>query len=242
MRISLYSGSTLYPLAGQSGVSERTHSSAGDLVISPQAEVQVSAFVRGAYARPLDRGNVLNVISFSTTRKFASPAEAQQWALDYDADFPRSGTLYLDTVSPLGLIVRRVMANAVVDPPRRRLAGATVLLDYSVRGGAISVDIPAVDEISVTGTLTSNGTTSVTFPALLYAGIANTKPVFSDTGDFSGAKVLFWDVSVTPHRWSLSQISPAANWFSSSDTATPDLASGWTAESPATGTPTVAAV
>lgn len=141
MRIGLHSGGTTYPLAGQDGVSERTHSSAGDFVLTPESAVQVAAFVRAVYAKPIDRGNLLNVLTFTTTRQFATPAAAQLWCLDYHADFPSSGVLYLDAVAPGGTVQRRTMADTVVDPPRRRVIGATVLLDYTARGGELAVGI-----------------------------------------------------------------------------------------------------
>jgi hypothetical protein len=154
MRIGLYSGSTLYPLAGASGVSERTHSSAGDFALTPESAVQVAAFVRGTYAKPIDRGNLLNAVAFTTARQFATPAAAQLWCLDYHATFPTSGTLYFDAIAPGGGITRRTMADTVVDPPRRRVVGATVLLDYNVKGGVIAAGTPpaaATGSITVTG-------------------------------------------------------------------------------------------
>jgi hypothetical protein len=238
MRISLYSGSTLYPLAGQSGVSERTHSSAGDFLLTPESEVQVAAFVRGAHAKPLDRGTVLNVLSFSTTRKFASPADAHLWSLDYKTAFPSTGVLYLDAVLASGHTVRRTMANAVVDPPRRRCMGATVMLDYTVRGGVIAPDAtyPAMD---IAGTLTSNGSTPVTFPDLQFAGFYGDKPVYTNNGLTSGlTHSVSWETAV----WVLVQLSPVAAWTSASAVATPDLATGWTALGTATGTPVVTEV
>jgi hypothetical protein len=237
MRIGLHNGSTLYPLAGEAGVSERTHSSAGDLVISPQAEVQVASYVRAAAAKPMDRGNLLHVVSFSTTRKLSSVVEAQLWALDYDAAFPRSGTLYLDTVAAGGIIVRRTMANAVVDPPQRRVMGAPVMLNYTVRGGAIE-PISSYPDLAITGTLTSNGTTPVVFPDLIYAGISDGKPYYTNTGDLTGfTHAANWEGGAV---WLLAQLSPAAVWTSASAVATPDLATGWTALGLATGTPVVA--
>lgn len=236
MRIGLYNGSTLYPLAGEDGVSERVHSSAADVVIQPSAALQVVEKVRAANALHLDRGNLAHSISFTTTRKFDSVDLAELWALDYDADFPRTGTLYLDTLTPGGFILRRQMADAVVSPPQRRLNGAMISLTYTVQGGAISGGTEYPD-IEVTGTLTSNGTTPVTFPILQFAGFFDGKPVYSDNGLTTGhTHILYWYVSA----WLLIQISPSCGWNSSSAVATPDLASGWTPLGIATGTPVVA--
>ena len=159
MRIALYSGSTLYPLAGQQGVTEHDHSSAAGFTITPQANQQVAAYVRGTHAKPIDRGNLLNILTFSSTRKFSTAKAAQLWALDYDAAFARSGTIYLDSVGPYEAISRRTMANAVVDPPARRCQGATVFLDYTVRGGAIAEQLINLIVSGCTGSgVDGNGT------------------------------------------------------------------------------------
>lgn len=238
MRISLYSGSTIYPLAGASGVSERTHSSAAGFELTPESEVQIAAFVRGVYAKPIDRGNLLNVMSFTTSRLFATPAEAQLWCLDYHSGFPSSGVLYLDAISPGGYITRRTMANAVVDPPRRRCNGATALVDYTVRGGVIAPESSYAD-MDVTGSFTSNGSTPVTFPHLLFAGFYGGKPVYTNNGLVTGfTHSMSWESTV----WLLGQVSPPCAWISASAVATPDLATGWIPLGSATGTPTISAI
>lgn len=238
MRIGLYSGSTLYPLAGEGGVSERTHSSAADFALTPESAVQVAEFVRAAYAKPIDRGNLLNVVAFTTTRQFATPAEAQLWCLDYHADFPSSGVLYFDAIMPDGYIVRRIMADTVVDPPRRRVIGATALLDYTVRGGLIAPPSEYPDLV-VTGTLTSNGSTPFTFPTMRHAGFFDGKPAYTDNGLASGnTRSIVWIAGIS--KWWAFKPSPdAVIWQSSSDVATPDLATGWTPLGSATGTPVI---
>lgn len=239
MRISLYANDTLYPLAGEAGVSERVHSSAGGFELTPESEVQVATFVRGSNAKPIDRGNLLHVLTFSTSRLFASPAAAQLWCLDYETSYPRSGTLYLDAISTTGTVTRRAMANTVVDPPRMRTIGATVMCDYIARGGAITPQAIYPD-LEVTGPLTSNGTTPVTFPTLVYAGDLNGKPCYSDNGLQTGnTHALYW-ISDGGGAWVLAQLSPSCAWTSASDVATPDLATGWTALGTATGTPVIA--
>lgn len=151
MRIGLYNGSTLYPLAGASGVSERTHSSAADVAINPSAALQVVSRVRATHALHLDRGNLATSISFTTSRKFATVEAAELWALDYDADFPRTGKLVMETVLPDGNTRVRVMADAVVSPPQRRLNGATIQIAYAVQGGAIGEGTAATATINPTG-------------------------------------------------------------------------------------------
>lgn len=154
MRIGLFNGSTLYPLAGSAGESERAHSSAADFSLSPEAAKQIARFVRGAYAKPISRQNLLHTITFTTSRLFATPAEAQLWCLDYHTAFPSTGSLYFDAIAPDGTISRRTMANSVVDPPRRSVIGASVMLDYSVQGGIIATGSPPTQ---ATGTITFSG-------------------------------------------------------------------------------------
>ena len=153
MRISLLADATLYPLAGQSGVSERVHSSAGDFQMTPASAQQIAEYVRGDNAMPIDRGNLLHTISFTTSRLFATVEEAWLFCLDYDRLTPRSGTLLLDAVGPAGDVDRRHLTNAVVKPPQRRNVGCSVLLSYSVDGSEI------VDSVSVhaSGTVTFSG-------------------------------------------------------------------------------------
>lgn len=155
MRVSLYNGSTLYPLAGQAGVNERVHSSSGDFRETARAETQIVNRVRATYAEPLDRGNLLTQFQFSTTRIFDTPALAELWCLDYEAAFPRDGTLIMDAIAPGGVVTRRHLLNAVVSPPSRRCIGCTVQLDYQVEGG----------QVQAGGTKASGTFTFTGFPA-----------------------------------------------------------------------------
>lgn len=239
MRISLLNTGTLYPLAGEAGVSERVHSSAADLRISPRAALQTTERVRAAAARHYDRGNLSTVITFSTTRLFDSVTAADQWSLDYDSDFPREGTLYLDSVAADGITVaRKLMDNAVVSPPERIHRGCTIQLFYQIQGGAIS-DVDSYPSMAVTGSLT-DGTDPVVFPTLIYAGLQNGKPFYTDTGDLVTYDYLCGYDTTGSGGWVLRKDDFVAGfWASGSDTDTPDLATGWTAAGAATGTPTV---
>lgn len=158
MRISLKSGATLYPLAGEAAVSERVHSSASGFEIVGEPVIQEVRKVRADYAQPIDRGNLLQRVTFSTSRLFATPAEAELWCLDYDSATPRSGDLYLDSIAPDGAVTRRVLAGAVIQPPRRRTIGCTALMDYEAIGGALTV---GVDPVAATGYLQFSGDLSV---------------------------------------------------------------------------------
>jgi hypothetical protein len=136
MRVALLASGITYPLAGQSGVAETVHSSAADLRIEGSADKDFSKVINGRFAPSVDRGNQSNSISWSTTRVFATAAEAFLFCLDYDARFPRAGTLVLDAVAG-GTVTTRRMLDTVVDPPSRSIRGCTVLLSYQATGGSI---------------------------------------------------------------------------------------------------------
>lgn len=138
MRIKLVNGGSTYYLAGQSGVSERTHSSAGDISITTAIDMQTAKKTRATNAALHDRLNEVNTISFSTTRVFSSPDLAEQWSLDHGTNFGRTGTLYLETISSAGVSTWRYLQNAIVPAPARRVTGCTVTAAYTVTGGAIT--------------------------------------------------------------------------------------------------------
>lgn len=137
MRVMLKVGVVEHWLAGKPGVSEREWSSVSDYRIEPQIEVQDSKRVRASEAKVHDRGNLKNTLTFGTTRKFETASEAEQFSNDYDTTAPRTGTLVLESVLPVGGVVRRYLPNAVVLPPRRQVIGCSVLLSYTAVGGAI---------------------------------------------------------------------------------------------------------
>lgn len=131
MKIALVHDSTTYWLAGQTGVSERVHSSAGDLEFSGEIALQGQSRVRAVARAWRDRGNYSAGVSFSTTRKFDSLTEAEEFAATYDLVYPRTG--YLEFYGAAGAVVA-TLQNVVVNPPRRRVTGVSVRLDYSAVG------------------------------------------------------------------------------------------------------------
>lgn len=236
MRISLRANDTTYPLAGASGVGERTHSSAGDFSIVGEPVIQEVRKVRADYAEVIDRGNLLQRITFSTSRLFATSAEAELWCLDYDATDPRSGDLWLDAIAPDGAITRRVMAGCVVQPPRRRTIGCTALIDYEAIGGAIA-PLPSMIVSGVTTPTAMNGTLP---PAPQFMGY----DAWSSDGaavDVLAAnkKVIFWNGGV----WNVMRVDSGgvdADYLyrKSSTAASPAGLTGWT-QFIGTGAPTL---
>ena len=139
MRIALVHGSTTTWLAGEPGVSERDHTSASDFEIDANTEIDVKPGIRAEAVNVLDRGNLKTTLGFSTTVKFDTTDEAELWAIDYDGSAARAGTLTIYSHVSGEADAVRELANAVVKPPRRRVIGCSVLLTYSVTGGAFTV-------------------------------------------------------------------------------------------------------
>ncbi|MEY2655445.1 MAG: hypothetical protein RLZZ524_2473 [Pseudomonadota bacterium] len=233
MRIALRDGTTYHWLAGDPAASVRAHSWADGFSLTPESAQQINQFVRADYAEVLDRGNLLNNLSFQTVRQFASPAEAELFCLDYHGTFPSSGTLVLEAIAPSGAVIRRHINSAVVTPPQRSVIGASAMLSYNVMGGEI-----ITPSLHINGPLTSNGSSSVTFPALIPAGEQNDRAMWSNdgTGVLSAQYWCLW----TGFLWQIVKGDPSAVWQSASDVPTPDMATGWAPVSPATGTPVVA--
>lgn len=232
MRIALRNASTLYPLAGAAGVSERTHSSAADLQIQPSIIVQADARLRAAAMLHRDRLNLATTIGFSTTRVFASVREAEVWARRYDGDFPRTGTLVCDSIDALSaLTYRDEYADAVVEPPSRSLMGATVMLRYLVRCGAITEvgqveTIP--DSVDVSGS-TNPGAGAIN-GTYAESGTFNSRPYFED-----GTYEIAW----TGTRWEVRLILGGnLYYYSTENVPSPHLCTTWTnnAAEGATGT------
>lgn len=136
MKIALRHDAVDHWLAGAPGVAQSVHSSAGDLLINGQINIDTQARVRAAAMAFRDRGNLSQDISFTTARKFATTAEADEFAITYDAVMPRTG--YLDLYGEDDEPIAR-LTNAVVSPPSRQTIGVSVQLSYQVVGAAMLI-------------------------------------------------------------------------------------------------------
>ena len=139
MRIGIQSGGSITWLAGQAGVSERVHSSANDYALSGDRQLDVASFVQTDYTAQFDRLNQPNEVSFGTTRKFSSADDCFLFTLDYLDDFPLTGELIFEIEIPGGGTHRRQMANAVMQRPAMDPIGETLVMEYAVTGGRITV-------------------------------------------------------------------------------------------------------
>ena len=107
------------------------------------------------------------------------------------------------------------------------------LIDQTGATAQIGQEVPTM---AVTGTLSPNATGTYTFREIF-----NGRPVY-EKGVFNtaGYSYIGWDSDAV--KWVLLRINSLSPtvvsvWESSSNVATPDLATGWTPVSPATGTP-----
>lgn len=130
-------------LAGDPTMDEREFSSAADIVVSGDIQVQTDAFVRARSSILRDRGNLVETLAFSTSRKFPSHQDACLWVLLYMAGTARSGYAIFEIPTAGGTVTRCYMPHAVVMPPERRIIGVSVLLNYQIRGSAITNTIPS---------------------------------------------------------------------------------------------------
>ena len=136
MRISITTpDNKRFHLAGQPGVSERVHSSAANYQKSVIYTPQVSRFVRARAVKVHDRGNQQTVISFGTSRKFEDAAEAMAWGHDHEIDYPRAGTVAVESQRANGGTLVRYLKDAAVSPPEIQFLGATLLIYYTITGG-----------------------------------------------------------------------------------------------------------
>jgi len=200
MRIALLHSNTYHWLAGNPALDIRSHGWADGFQMQPRLATQERLLLRASHASELDRGNLLHTVSFRTMRKFSSPQAAMVWCMDYDAVFPRTGALIMDSISPMGAVSRRSMANALVHPPSRQVNGASVLLEYRVSGGAIT---------TVAGTPTGDLLLySAQWPQIsgtwLRYGTENGKPRYTKDGL---AGILKWNSSQPSFSY------PATGWF-----------------------------
>lgn len=172
---------------------------------------------------------------WSTTQDHATPDMVTSWTAHGTA----GGTLAIAIDRPAAPLAE---ASAAEPPtPVQPLAEGSAGADYK--------------PITVSGTLTSDGSTPVVFPALLFSGAYQEGPSWTDTGNTPvGDNYDYLCCYPTGVGWTLSKYSGetlVAIWVSSADVTTPDQVptgawngttnpTAWKPTSPATGTPVIA--
>jgi hypothetical protein len=109
--------------------------------------IQEAQFFRGFARRNYDRGNLKTEISFDTTQKFNSQAQAEEYILMHGTSFPvlNSGagfgpflvTIVAGVVGG-GSTLTRFLKNAALETTHRSLMGCTGKFSYRITGGAMT--------------------------------------------------------------------------------------------------------
>jgi hypothetical protein len=99
-------------------------------------------------------------------------------------------------------------------------------------------DAPLSYGLTVSGTLTTDGSTPAVFPDLVDAGLENGKTRFAD-GLGSPSYEAKWNSSLV--RWEASVVGTTGIWYGYEDVDSPEDVVEWVANPPATGIPVFAA-
>ena len=89
---------------------------------------------------------------------------------------------------------------------------------------------PLFPTVTVTGTLTSDGSAPVTFAAFTLGSISDDRMGYTATDG---------TITRSGGSWILTDTATSAAWSTTNDALTPTAATGWAAVNPATGTPTL---
>lgn len=128
-----------YYLAGDPEANELEHTQAASVTFGSMRMSDEVTGVQWQTARQHDRANDAETISFTTTRLFATAAEAEAWAMAYLIAPPHDFTG--DVFFRVG-DEERVMIDAVIEPPEIDCSlGATLHLSYRIKGPVL---VPAV--------------------------------------------------------------------------------------------------
>ena len=118
------------------GADRSVDKSAGpaDLVVSGPISMQVGEFLRATAIQAFNRNNLRSEVSFGIKRQLSTVAAAAMYCFSHPAGVTRSGTLAIaDGVSTASI------ANCVLETCTCRQIGCTVLVDYKLTGGAITI-------------------------------------------------------------------------------------------------------
>ena len=121
--------------------------------------------------------------------------------------------------------------------PATPTAPAEVVAEYSpLSPVVIGQPTPGACFLTITGTLTTNGVTELTFDNLSNVLSENGRVKFSDPID--GDTAVFWGGD-EDQNWYIEKSGVGAVFMSSEDVEQPHLVTTWVAIAPATGTPVV---
>jgi len=113
------------------------HGDHHQLAINGQRAVDVQTFLRGAYARPVSRDNLLNTITLSCQREHASYAAAEVFMMNHIENCPAEGVLTMEALKDNGGVIKLYILNAVIQSPNITPKGVRTLHDYTIIGDKV---------------------------------------------------------------------------------------------------------
>ena len=130
MKITIDPGSGPVEIAGEGrdGVSE--------VVINGKRSTQVLQYLRGAYAKPVNRGNLHHTISFSVSREHSSNAAALKYNLLHTASMPEAGLVKFQLTDD-ALVEKRYLKDAQLLVTSAKVLGVRSIINYQIQGGKI---------------------------------------------------------------------------------------------------------
>lgn len=114
----------------------------------PLRRVDVNEFVQGLYAKPKNRGNTLNQLTFTAPKEHASYKDAQLYLFRLNQTVPRSGTLDIELEDQLTHIEAY---NATVEFAPLPILGVMTTVAYTIKYGEINAIFEAVPSLTSDG-------------------------------------------------------------------------------------------
>lgn len=114
------------------------HCGPQDLRVSGPIQAQVAQALRATNATPYNRGNKVVRVSWSVTRECPSASAAEKFCFTYQRDLARAGTIAILAEGAAGAIDKLTLANAVIDDVQCQHIGCSVIITYTVSGGALT--------------------------------------------------------------------------------------------------------
>lgn len=111
------------------------------LSLNGQSIVDEVAFYRAAALTFFERGGESIDLQFRVQRHFDSARLAEKFVLTHRNDVPRQGRLTC-TVGSTGDTEDIFLEDAIVQPSIVGLVGQSVVVNYAIRGGIFSTDVP----------------------------------------------------------------------------------------------------
>jgi hypothetical protein len=104
--------------------------------LSAPISVQLAEYLRATFAVPIARGNAKPELSFSVHHLSETVSDSERWMFEHVLAVPRSGTMTLTPDSGGSGIT---LANAVLDNPQFTFFGCTIIVQYHLLSGTITV-------------------------------------------------------------------------------------------------------